>query len=66
MLFQNAQCCENAIMRFHGVYNIKTLRKKLRTHSPGSAPGPLTIDPKRTIDLQLSTVTINQKTLCLT
>ena len=33
-------------MRFHRVqylYNMKTLRKKLWTHFPGSAPGPLTI-----------------------
>ena len=32
-------CCENAIIQFHGVqylYNIKTLRKKLWTHFPGS------------------------------
>ena len=39
VLYKNAQCCENAIMQFHGVqylYNMKTLRKKLWTHFPGS------------------------------
>ena len=39
VLNKNAQCCENAIMQFHGLqylFNMKTLRKKLWTHFPGS------------------------------